>query len=91
MSYLKKLAAICRSCPNADTCPHKKMEAEGYLTNAVQPIAIEDALPSVLVEQVLSANDANINSMYKTDLQREIRKAIYTDFLSKKFNVRLRK
>lgn len=93
MRYLKKLAKMCRSCPNFDACPHKKMEAERHLpvvqTTTITP-AITDGTDKVLISLYPNLTPVEMEGL-KEELKKEaykLNKSLIPEFFIKKFNVR---
>ena len=82
---LSKLSKKCRNCPFVKTCDHKQTEAYGYLddqllTSASSSIS-ESMLAPVLRETMEIHVDGKTLTVYKDDVQRELYKALYPNFL----------
>ena len=76
---LSKLASACQTCPFAETCEHKMMEAVGYLP--LSQSASENASMLMAAPILRETMEIHIGGMqltvYKDEIEKELYKQLY--------------
>lgn len=76
---LSKLAEACAKCPYVKTCRHKQMEALAFMANPSAAESTIDVTAPIMRETRNVVIDDDIVAVYKDDIIKAIREAIYSD------------
>lgn len=78
MPSLTRLATKCSKCPYVDTCSHKRMQAEAYITPLSNENMQSAAMPAM--RETMTINIGGVmTSVYKDDIEKQIQKELFKD------------